>query len=135
MGRRHRFRYGRDYQMRDIQRAIWLIGLGILFLTRWWWPGILILIGVSMIVGALVRERIALDERDTVPPGEPLPPIAGPPAEPFTPAPPVFVSTPAAPVNKPLPGVCPNCGAGKFERLGPERAKCWHCGSEINLGA
>lgn len=31
--------------------AVWLIGLGILFLTKAWWPGILLLIGLSGFMG------------------------------------------------------------------------------------
>jgi hypothetical protein len=30
--------------------GIWLIGLGILFATRFWWPGILFLAGITAIV-------------------------------------------------------------------------------------
>lgn len=38
-----------------IQGAVWMIGLAILFVTDQIWPGILILIGLSIIAGALVR--------------------------------------------------------------------------------
>jgi hypothetical protein len=38
-----------------LQGAVWLIGLAILFATGTIWPGILILIGASMLLGALVR--------------------------------------------------------------------------------
>ncbi len=38
------------------QGAFWLIGLAILFATNLLWPGILILIGLSTLVGALSRE-------------------------------------------------------------------------------
>lgn len=44
-------------QISDIQTGIWLIGLAILFLTDRFWPGILIVIGVSMVTGSLLRER------------------------------------------------------------------------------
>jgi hypothetical protein len=129
-GPRRRFRYKRHRRMREMQSAIWLIGLGILFLTRWWWPGILIVIGVSMVVGALVREDHSRDERDTLPPLDPLPPIPEP--EPLE-GPSAFTSASPTPVNQPLPSACPNCGGGKFERLSPDRAECWHCGAQITL--
>jgi hypothetical protein len=37
-------------QANAITAGIWLIGLGVLFATRFWWPGILILIAVTMII-------------------------------------------------------------------------------------
>ena len=30
-----------------IQAAIWLLGIAILALLDWWWPGILVLVGIS----------------------------------------------------------------------------------------
>lgn len=33
-----------------VTAGIWLIGLGVLFATRFWWPGILFLIGITAIV-------------------------------------------------------------------------------------
>jgi len=38
-----------DQQKRasSISGGIFLIGLGVLFLTNWWWPGILVVIGLS----------------------------------------------------------------------------------------
>ena len=38
-----------------IQSAVWLIGIAILFILDIFWPGILILIGLSMLAGGLVR--------------------------------------------------------------------------------
>ena len=38
-----------------IQSAVWLIGIAALFTFDIFWPGILILIGLSMVAGALVR--------------------------------------------------------------------------------
>jgi len=37
--------------------AIWLIGLGILFLTELFWPGILVLIGISSYVDKAARGK------------------------------------------------------------------------------
>ena len=33
--------------------GLFLIGLAVLFFTGWWWPGILVLIGISSLVGSL----------------------------------------------------------------------------------
>ncbi len=38
-----------------MQGVVWMAGLAVLFATGKFWPGILILIGVSTLVGALVR--------------------------------------------------------------------------------
>lgn len=38
------------------QSCFWLVGLAILFATNLFWPGILILIGFSTLLGALTRE-------------------------------------------------------------------------------
>ncbi len=38
-----------------IQSAVWLIGIALLFVFDKFWPGILILIGLSMLAGGLVR--------------------------------------------------------------------------------
>jgi hypothetical protein len=35
--------------------GIWLIGLGVLFATRFWWPGIMFIIGIAAIVQCWVR--------------------------------------------------------------------------------
>ncbi len=35
----------------------WLIGLGILFATRTWWPGILVLFGIALVVHAFVTNQ------------------------------------------------------------------------------
>jgi hypothetical protein len=41
---------------RSIHGAIWMIGLAILFWKGWWWPGILILVAISSIAEALIRQ-------------------------------------------------------------------------------
>ncbi len=42
---------------KNVIAAVWLIGLGILFMIGYIWPGILILIGITMIVNATMREE------------------------------------------------------------------------------
>ncbi|HAL15779.1 MAG TPA: hypothetical protein DCP32_03195 [Anaerolineaceae bacterium] len=41
----------------NVIAAVWLIGLGILFLIGYIWPGILILIGITMIVNTTMRDE------------------------------------------------------------------------------
>lgn len=38
--------------------GILLIGLGILFWTNWWWPGVMLLLGVALGVRQALRGRI-----------------------------------------------------------------------------
>ncbi|MHB1294990.1 MAG: hypothetical protein ACYC4R_08315 [Anaerolineae bacterium] len=38
------------------QSFFWLTGLAVLFATGYFWPGILILAGLSMLIGGLMRE-------------------------------------------------------------------------------
>jgi hypothetical protein len=61
-----------------IQGAVWLIGLAILFATDKLWPGILILIGLSMIGGALVRPPLLEKDKEKrgLPPEEEDHPVA-----------------------------------------------------------
>lgn len=54
---------------KNLLLGIWLIGLGILFLVGHVWPGILILIGISMIVSAYMK-----DESVVTPTGAPATP-------------------------------------------------------------
>ena len=54
---------------KNIIAAVWLIGLGILFLVNYIWPGILILIGITMIIRATMQ-----DEPTVIPPGTPSTP-------------------------------------------------------------
>ncbi len=66
---------------------IWPLGLLVLFFTGWWWPGILILVGLSMVLDALSRS--AHDRAEWQPAPEPptAPPPAPPPAPPTAPPP------------------------------------------------
>lgn len=87
--------------------GLWLIGLGILFLVDFFWPGILILIGLSMIISAYVK-----DEDRPLQPSAPAAPVApAAPEEPLTAAVEENVAETAA--EEPLPAVL----AGEGERL------------------
>jgi hypothetical protein len=46
-------------QASGISGGIFLIGLGVLFLTDWWWPGILVVIGLSGGAELIFRGQIA----------------------------------------------------------------------------
>jgi DNA-directed RNA polymerase subunit RPC12/RpoP len=115
-----------------------MIGLGILFFTGHWWPGILILIGISAVLGAVWRESNAPTlpqnewERPETPPAAPAPqPVVTPPP------------APAAPVNSAprvdlLPSTCPRCGApvrsNEIKWTSTHSATCTYCGSNLMTG-
>ncbi len=44
-------------QVNAVSGAIWLIGIGALFATGWWWPGIMFVIGTSSVVQGIVAGR------------------------------------------------------------------------------
>ncbi|MEP7291406.1 MAG: hypothetical protein ABI835_06460 [Chloroflexota bacterium] len=47
----------------EIFGGTFLIGIAILFVTHWWWPGIMFVIGIAMIVRAVAQGRNWMDER------------------------------------------------------------------------
>lgn len=47
----------------EIFGGIFLVGMAILFLLNWWWPGILFVIGISMMARAVAQGRSWIDER------------------------------------------------------------------------
>jgi Double zinc ribbon len=46
-------RGGFSMEWGGIMGGIWLIGIAVLAVTGWWWPGILVLVGISALVGGL----------------------------------------------------------------------------------
>ncbi len=47
----------------EIFGGTFLIGLAVIFLTGWWWPGILYVAGVSMIVRTVASGKAWTEER------------------------------------------------------------------------
>jgi hypothetical protein len=124
------------HPFRPLKGVIWLIGLGILAMTGHWWPGILVLIGLSMVLEAVWRESMpqTFDEdvgQAPLPPASPapIPPAVG---TPIAPAP----VTPSHRVDL-LPATCPNCGgparANEVKWAGPQSAVCAFCGSTLPM--
>jgi hypothetical protein len=129
----------------NIIAAIWLIGLGLLALTDQWWPGILILVGLSMVVNAVIPAA----ERPPRRPGPPRP--SRPPAgreddysyleEPFPDEgePPLQVKVPdPKPAQKGvLPSNCPMCGApvdaAKITHSPSGAPLCAYCEADLTI--
>jgi hypothetical protein len=47
----------KDRTRDGITGGLLLIGLGILFLTGWWWPGIMVVLGIAIGSGLVFRGR------------------------------------------------------------------------------
>jgi len=116
-----------------IQTAIWLIGLAVLAVKGWWWPGILVLVALSVITEAII-EILVPDAVETVESEEKAAPfMAG--EEKAAPVPKIIV-TPHHPVHR-LPSVCPQCNAPvrghEVQWTGHESAGCAYCGANLPL--
>jgi hypothetical protein len=48
---------GQSERANAVVAGTWLIGLGILFATRYWWPGIMFVIGIAIIVQCWLSGR------------------------------------------------------------------------------
>jgi hypothetical protein len=112
---------------RNIHGAIWLIGLAILALTKWWWPGILVLVALSMIIEAILMQSApqAFETEESAVSPSPAP---SPPA-------------PASAVEEHrlelLPSICPKCGGPirghEVKWTGVQSADCPYCGANLPM--
>jgi len=113
---------------RNLHAAVWLIGLAILAWKGWWWPGILVLIAISLVIEAILM-RYAPHAFATPEPTQPAPPA--PPA-PAAPAP----QASEHPFEL-LPSVCAKCGGPirghEVKWTGPQSADCPYCGANIQM--
>ena len=93
---------------RQIQSAIWLIGLAILAWQGWWWPGILVLVAISGLTQALIGQYLTHTTEKQA-----------------------LVQT----RELGLPENCPNCGgpidAAKVKWTGNHTAVCPFCGAKL----
>src|SRR5262249_8489749 len=110
-------------------RGFWLIGLAMFFLWGHWWPAILILIGLVVLLETLFE-------------------AAAPPPPQNPPPPPVFIPTPPPPMRIPvqfasahpparLPATCPHWGgpvrSNEVKWTGAQLAVCSYCGSNLPM--
>jgi DNA-directed RNA polymerase subunit RPC12/RpoP len=132
-------RYGPRLARRGhpLNGAIWLIGLGVLFYTGHWWPGILVLIGISLVLSAVWKgtdqsaDSFGEKNATSFEPARSAPDpfvVTQPSAAPANPA----SSAPRADL---LPANCPRCGApvrsSEVKWTGTHSAICSYCGSNI----
>ena len=115
---------------RKLHGAIWILGLAILAWQYWWWPGILVLVAISMVLEAILMQY-APQAFEKVEPPSPPSPVA---------APPVPISPSQAATNHPidlLPSVCARCGGpirGHEEKwTGLKSANSPYCGANLPM--
>ncbi len=115
-------------QWRNIHTAIWLIGLAILAFKGWWWPGILVLVGISLILEAVLAMTVPEVFEDKKIEGARL-----------ADAPETSEPAPLASERRieRLPAVCPNCGGPirghEVKWTGIQSADCPFCGSNLPM--
>jgi hypothetical protein len=116
---------------RQVHAAIWLIGLAVLAWKDWWWPGILVLIALSILAEAVIRQipGAAVAEEETLEPDfAELP--AGEPAE-------AAPARPPEPDPTRLPEKCQECGApvsaDKVQWTSATTASCSYCGATLRM--
>ena len=117
---------------RNLHGAVWLIGLAILAWRGWWWPGILVLVAISMVIEAVLMQY--------APQAFERPQAPMPPAPPAPPVPPVPWSSPpqesAHPFER-LPSTCAKCGGPirghEVKWTGPQSADCPYCGANLEM--
>jgi hypothetical protein len=116
---------------RSLHGAIWLVGLAILAWRDWWWPGILVLIAISMVIEAVLMQFAPQAFEKTEQPAPPTPSSAPPPM----PSP----MAPLAQEHRPelLPTICPRCGGPirghEVRWTGPQSADCPYCGANLPM--
>jgi hypothetical protein len=116
---------------RNLHAAVWLIGLAILAWRGWWWPGILVLVAISMVIEAILMQVApqAFEKTDQPQP----PPIASEPPAPSA----VTSQVPGHPLEL-LPSVCSRCGGPirghEVKWTGLESADCPYCGANLMMG-
>ncbi len=49
----------RKHEADGISGGLFLIGLGVIFLTGWWWPGIMVAIGIAAVGSLVFRGKYA----------------------------------------------------------------------------
>jgi hypothetical protein len=118
----------------SLHLVIWLIGLYLLATRNWWWPGILVLLAISAIYEALLRQFVpgAYVEEKTAPTSQGTLPIPS-----ATPLPLYKPATVQEHRIDLLPQVCPSCNAPirghEVKWTGVQSANCPYCGTNLPM--
>ncbi|NPV56459.1 MAG: hypothetical protein HPY76_07300 [Anaerolineae bacterium] len=122
---------------RNLIAAAWIIGIAILAWRGWWWPGILVLVGIHMVLEGIARQKARQAYEQMVLERTAAKPVtaASKPQPDASPKPGLPVV--AAHAYASLPNTCPSCGAavrGEEVAWRSERsAACAFCGANLPL--
>ena len=115
---------------RNLHGAIWLVGLAILAWQDWWWPGILVLAALSLVLEGVLMQYAPQAFEKMQPSSSPSPVVAAP-----------MPSSPAPSASEHrfdlLPSVCPKCGGPirghEVKWTGSQSADCPYCGASLPM--
>ncbi len=113
---------------RNLHGAVWVIGLAILAWKDWWWPGIMVLIAISLVIEAILMQVApqAFETEEAV---------SSPSSTSSSPAPAAAVAEHRLEL---LPTICPNCGGPirghEVKWTGVQSADCPYCGANLPMG-
>jgi hypothetical protein len=124
---------------RSLHAAIWLIGIVLMISYNWWWPGILVLVAISGVYEAFLRQYAPEAFAEENPGSTSAPSEAS-----FSDLPTDSAHQPAGPFAltqehrlELLPTVCPNCNGPirghEIKWTGPQSANCPYCGSNLPM--
>ncbi len=131
MGKKHKNKEELSGGWESLHAVIWLLGLAVIAWQGWWWPGILVLVAISILFEAFVKKiapgsvRTVTGEENTVtaPEVTPVPAIK-----------PVETSQHRTDL---LPTTCPKCGGPTRGHeviwTGPQSADCPFCGTNLPM--
>lgn len=123
---------------RSLHAIIWLVGIIILAINNSWWPGILVLVVISIIYEALLR-RYAPHAFVEEQPSQPDAPAQTAESAGVAQVPVAAASPPAPPEHRIelLPQACPNCNgpirSHEVKWTGPQSANCPYCGTNLPM--
>jgi hypothetical protein len=104
---------------KQIQTAVWLIGLAILAWRDWWWPGILVLLAISGLVQAGIQMYLSKQSKTLQEASEAI--------------------DLAKQRGEWLPSICPTCGAplsvSTVRWTSPATADCPYCKANLKKTA
>jgi hypothetical protein len=116
---------------RNLHAAVWLIGLAILAWRGWWWPGILVLVAISMVIEAILMQ-VAPQAFEKAAQQQ------SPPTHFEPPAPSASISQSPIHLLYLLPSVCSRCGGPirghEVKWTSPQSANCPYCGANLTMG-
>lgn len=119
----------------SIHSLIWLVGLVVLAITDWWWPGILVLVVISILLETGGKRGSQSEAGEELP--EPIVGEEPKEAPPSLPRVETVASRPDVHKAEWLPLSCPKCGAptraGDVRWTGDSSAACPYCGSNLPL--